>query len=506
VYLWSPLVAERLVIGHWPLLLTYAVLPWVFVKARSVRSGEGGMGPVVLLIAAGSLSAAGGVLVTLFAVICLVGRTRAAVRRTVLVVAAAALVNAPWWTAGLLNAGAAVSDPVGVEVFNARGEGGLPAWLTVLTTGGIWNADAAPTSRNGWPVTASLALVLVLSALGARRLRATRHRDRPRRSDLTRLAAAGAVGVALALVGVAVPSTMQWVVANLPGGGLLRDGSRALVLASPLLACLVAHGGRALVDAVTGRTAQTVVATVLVLAPVALLPDLAWGVGGRLEPVSYPEDYAAARAALEQRRATTEDARDVLILPFSSYRAPSWNDRRRTLDPLGRYLTPDYLASDTLVVSGRTVEGEDLRARRISSLLTRLAGAAGGGPSEQLSAGEARRAADALLAEGIGWVALDVEAEAATAGAAPTIRFPDEWLVHEGGRIVIWQLPAPAGDGAVGADDAGPGARAVLALAWVLAAGVLLVAVWQSLRARRSASLGLGRSRVTGSRTGRGRC
>ena len=38
VYVWSPFVAERLVIGHWPVLVGYAALPWVVNAARTWRS------------------------------------------------------------------------------------------------------------------------------------------------------------------------------------------------------------------------------------------------------------------------------------------------------------------------------------------------------------------------------------------------------------------------------------------------------------------------------------
>ena len=40
IAVWNPFVVERLVIGHWPVLLGYAVLPWLFVVGRTVR-GEG---------------------------------------------------------------------------------------------------------------------------------------------------------------------------------------------------------------------------------------------------------------------------------------------------------------------------------------------------------------------------------------------------------------------------------------------------------------------------------
>ena len=40
-YQWSPLVVERLLIGHWPVLIGWACLPWVLVLARRWRSTAG---------------------------------------------------------------------------------------------------------------------------------------------------------------------------------------------------------------------------------------------------------------------------------------------------------------------------------------------------------------------------------------------------------------------------------------------------------------------------------
>ena len=62
---------------------------------------------------------------------------------------------------------------------------------------------------------------------------------------------------------------------------------------------------------------------------------------------------------------------DVVLLPFSSYRQPVWNGGRKVLDPMGRYLTPDYLAADDLLVSGVRIAGEDPRARAAVRVLAR---------------------------------------------------------------------------------------------------------------------------------------
>src|SRR5215204_244727 len=38
-YAWNPYVAERLVQGHWALLVGYAALPWVLRAATDARAG-----------------------------------------------------------------------------------------------------------------------------------------------------------------------------------------------------------------------------------------------------------------------------------------------------------------------------------------------------------------------------------------------------------------------------------------------------------------------------------
>ncbi len=147
LYVWNPYVAERLGIGHWPLLLAYASLPWLLDAARRTRAGEAAIPTMVLWLALASTSAAGGVIAAVFALACVAGRGPAALKRSLLVAACALAVNAPWIVAGALHGSGALSDPRGVEAFAARAEGLLSLPLTVLGLGGIWNAEVVPASR-----------------------------------------------------------------------------------------------------------------------------------------------------------------------------------------------------------------------------------------------------------------------------------------------------------------------------------------------------------------------
>ena len=453
-YVWNPFVAERLGIGHWPLLLTYAALPWLLIEARRLGRGTGSPARMVLWIAVGSLSPAGGVMSVVAAVVG-VASARPGVRTVATTALGGVLLNAPWIVAGALHGGAGRGDPAGATAFAARSEGLLPAPLAVLGLGGIWNSEVVPASRLGWPAVAALVLLLALCAAGAAAWR--RAEDPPLRLALPLLAA---LGVVVALAGWAAPGAVAALGGAVPGAGLLRDGTRWVALLAPLLASLSGLGVARAAAAVRPGAVGLVVGTVLVLAPLALAPDVAAGLGGRLQAVDYPAEHAAARASLGRASATRSGGGgDVLLLPFSSYRAPSWNGDRRVLDPLGRYLRPDFLQSDDLYVSGRRVAGEDPRAARVARVLE------GGGAPDAV----ARR----LRAEGIGWVVLDLEAQRQVGAAVPSLPVvaeDDPRVVHAGRLLRVWELPGPV------ARDVDGVPAVPVAGAWGVAGLVLVVA------------------------------
>jgi hypothetical protein len=354
VYGWNALVAERLLMGAWPLLVGYAVLPWLLDAARRWRAEDRLPRTLLVLVPLGCLSASAG-LVTAVAVLAgAAGKGRTA--KAALLVAAG---NAPWLVAGLLHASSATSDSAAAEVFALRGEGSVPAPLAALTLGGIWNTAVQPGSRTGALGWVALVALVGLAAIGTRAWwRRTPGRER------TALLVCWVVGWSLAVLTWLAPGLVGWASEHVPGAGVVRDGARALVLCAPLLAVLVAEGVRFLATrAPRERVARVALAVGAVLLPVALLPGLALGVGHRIEPADYPASYDEARQLLEDRDG------DVLVLPLSSYRAPVWNHRHLVLDPIGRYLTHDYVASDVLVVDGVPLSGEDPRVRDAAQAL-----------------------------------------------------------------------------------------------------------------------------------------
>lgn len=436
VYQWNPFVVERLFLGHWPVLVGYAVLPWVILAARRWRT-EGRPPPsLLLLLPLGSLSASAGLATAVVVLAFTLGRTD--LRRTGLAAVLALAANAPWLVSGLLHAGTAVTDSSGAAAFALDGAGSVPGPVTALGLGGIWNVEVLLPSRTG---ALGWAYVIVLLALAALGLRAWWARED--RRDAIAFAGCWAVGYSLALLTWLAPGAMAWLVTEVPGAGLLRDGARALALCAPLLAVAAAEGSSVLKRRLpAGVVPQTVAVGVLAVLPVMLLPDAALGLSGRLEAVAFPSAYAAARAAVLSEPVTRGD---VLVLPLSSYRQPAWNGGRKVLDPIGRYLPRDYVASDDLVVSGDLISGEDPRVAAV-----------GGALREPTAVARAR----ALSAEGIGFVVVETDAP----GGAPELA--GRVLVDEGGLRLV-RL-----EGAV-VPDVPSGWQVAMGLAWSSYAGLL---------------------------------
>lgn len=372
---WNPFTIERLLLGHWPLLLAAAVLPWSLLAGRRLAGGGALPRWWPPLVALGSLSASAGLL-TALGVVLLTGATGRVRRRTwAWIVATLLAANAPWVVAGALAGGTTLATPgaarTAAEVFAARGPDGIPTAVALLGLGGVWNAQTVPTSLTG--PRAWLWALLVLVLLAALVVRAARV-SRERRESLLLLAGAG-IAVGVPLLGQLLPGFVALVSAQVPGGGVLRDGSRLVALALPAVVVglgavpgLLARrrGG----TGAAGRWAVAAVGLAGALLPVALLPDALGGAGGALRAVDPPAAYDEARDLLDE--AGGGSGATVLSLPFSAYRAPAWNHGRPVLDPLPRALGGvPVVASDELVVGGRGVAGESPLTAQVLSALAR---------------------------------------------------------------------------------------------------------------------------------------
>ncbi|TCO51680.1 hypothetical protein EV646_101673 [Kribbella antiqua] len=431
LYLWNPFVAERLRLGAWALLLGYAALPWLVRSAiRLRRSGVGW--PGFLLASAGcALTASGGITGLLVAALILLWPGE---RRGLVPLGGAVLLNLPWLVAGLVHGGVATVDPASVTAFAARDErygGVLP---TLLTLGGVWNADVVPGNRGDLLPLIIAFLMLLMSLAG---VVIWWRRDRL----VGALVVAAVVAVLLGLVGVVAPGAFAQVVAHVPGAGLFRDGQRYL---APLALLESLGFGVAVVALLRHVRLHRVVGATAVLLPLAALPALSGGPG--LKVSHYPDDWEQARRVL---------AGSFIPWPFESYRAPPWNGRRPVLDPMPRYFAQSSVVPDELIVDGHRLAGEDPRAAAVASALR--AGLRGGGDPTT-----------ALLQQGVGWLVVDRPA----GGPSPRDLMPGLTEEFSGPTVSVYRLagtPVP---------QRNPLWRTIAVLAaWALAGATLAAAI-----------------------------
>ena len=141
----------------------------------------------------------------------------------------------------------------------------------------------------------------------------------------------------------------------------------------------------------------------------ATLPDLAWGVGGKVAAVHYPPGWTAAAAVINA------DPRPVAVLPVDSMRHFTWAGPAPVLDPLPRWVRADVLTTGDLTISGQTVPGEGGRARAVQQLLV---------------AGADR---EALARAGVGWVVVESGGETAPLALPVAYRDDDLTVYRVGG-------------------------------------------------------------------------
>ena len=406
---WNPFVAERLLQGHWSLLVAYGCLPWVALAVLRLRAGDTGAAvwaAPVFWIALAGLTPTGGVLATIVALVCVTAPGSGVSRRVcaAAVIGTGLLTAGPWLTAAVLSDALGFPQAAGVAPFAARAEPFLGTLGSLAGLGGIWNAEAVPPSRTtGFALLATVVLlVIVVSGVPA-----VWRRDGGR--PLLVLAAASilvpaalATGPGLALLRAAVDGA--------PGLAILRDGQKWVALAIPGYALAGAGATLAL-----RRWMRPGLAALLCCgALLAVLPDLAWGVGGRVRPVHYPSAWQQVTARINT------DPQPVAVLPAETMRRFGWSGPAPVLDPLPRWLRAEVLATGDLLVAGQTLPGEGGRARRVQRLLL-----SGADPA-------------ALQRAGIGWVVVESGTPGTTGSAGDTLRQLPE--VYRDGDLALYRV------------------------------------------------------------------
>lgn len=370
---WNPYLAERIGIGHWGFVLGYAVLPWVATTAAAARSGSGRSrlhlaGTLLLATLTGSTGSVMALLVAV-TVLALPGRAAGESGRGRTLAWAAitwTALNAVWWVPFLRVAGSFDPDPGGVAAFRSRADTPYGVVGSLLTGGGIWNRAVWLPDRDSL-LLAGLALLLVLACVGVW-VAVRGWRAGPAQAGLALTGLLGLLLAALSAVGGG--SLVEWIVLNLPGGGLLRDSQKFLALWLVFVALAAGVTAERLRSFARERGADRPAALGLGAAvgvtACLTLPGLAWGASGRWRAVDYPPDQLALARQVEASQPGA-----VAVFPWTLYRRYAWNGDRVVLDPWQRLVARRVVVNDDLPLSTRLVRGEDRAADAISAALAR---------------------------------------------------------------------------------------------------------------------------------------
>ncbi len=361
---WNPWLAQRLEVGHWGFVLGYAALPWLVWAAQNCRRktpyGVVSLGIVSLLVA---LTGSTG---TVLAMLVLVGvLVLERPRRWASAgwgISIALLVSATWlWP--FVNASSRAADPQGVDAFAAQADTPWGVLVSVFTGGGIWNQAAWYPERQSWVLVAFAFCVAVVGIVALFRYAIPD-------DGLRGLGVVGLLSFGLATMS-ALPGgreVLLFLVNTVPGAGLLRDSQKFagpwMLAVSIGLGLLVKH----LVanEAVKLRRVGWLPVVVGILAPVIMLPSLAWGSRGSWEAVHYPGEFLEVAEHLDQAGEGS-----VAVFPWIQYRRFDWNNNRIVLDPWNRLTKKAVIVNDGLPLRDGWISGEDPRAVDVSNLLAR---------------------------------------------------------------------------------------------------------------------------------------
>jgi hypothetical protein len=379
-FVWNPFVAERLIMGQWAMLLGYAGLPWVLreICRREDRVSLGRLAAALLPAAVGGFAAMSITVLTAVPVALWASRDAGRRARTIaLTLAALAVACLPWAIPSVLTA--VHADPNGAAAFAARADTPFGTLGSLAALGGIWNAQAVPAGYGGWA--SGCWLAVVIAAWAGYVFIARRRRLCPG------LGIAAACGFAVAALGISTPTLalLRTAITIWPGFALARDAQQFIAPVAVAVSLGLGSGIAALIgwarsrpqpDAgeagggPAGRAPAAGPAAALgvmaLLAPVILLPGMAWGAAGRLTAVQYPASWLRARQIIDGGPARGS----ALLLPWAQYRRYPWNHGEAVYDPWPRLVSRPMVWNDALTVGSVTVAAESPQARSLGPVIT----------------------------------------------------------------------------------------------------------------------------------------
>jgi hypothetical protein len=330
-YCLTPVVFDRLWVGHSGYLVGYALLPFVVNSFRAARSGEQlawvRVGAWIALATAASPHFIWISIFLLLGLLCTERPTRRVIAGAALAVTLAGLCSAYLLPNSKDETRQFTVDQRDISAYSAHAIGDEPLAFTVATMRGFWRMDRL-LPVNDFP---GRELLLVVGALivvlgigwGVKEGR-----------RLARGLVLASVFATLLALGDRGPtgSLFMLLFDHVPGFAIMREPLKFVAINAVALSFAFGLGidrfQRAGTDsaakASTSTTALTAVIAIVV--PLALSPGLFWGYGNRLQAVDYPTTWDRADEQMTGSGA-------VLALPWHQYLTFPFLDERIVVNP-----------------------------------------------------------------------------------------------------------------------------------------------------------------------------
>jgi hypothetical protein len=383
LYCANPFVLQRIYVGHFGLLLGYALLPFAVTSAlRFVQSGNWWMPTPALWWAV--LTALSPHFTWIYGVVLVaVWLTHTpsrvtSVSRLVAVGATFALLSMyillPHMATQLSVSTGTSSD---LALYHTTGDPHLGLFANVFGLYGFWRLGPGPTLPKdvvtGWPFLL-LALLFVASVGAAARLRGvhgsspTQGEDPPSRRTPAALLIIGIAGYFLAL-GAQGPTgpLFRWAYFHVPFFAVMREPQKCLMLTALAYAVFFGWGVERFAGSVTrlrldGRTVGA--ATLAVLLPLAYTPTIFDGLAGQIAPSHLPPSWQAAD------RLIGDGPGQILFLPWHLYLAFPFTDERVIANPAPASFRRSVISGDNVEAGGIETTSTSTRSAYLEHLFT----------------------------------------------------------------------------------------------------------------------------------------
>lgn len=327
LYAFGPFMLTRTAVGHFPITVTMAALPWVVTHLL-----DPGRNLSRTMLSAAALSIGGHFGGSIALLVAVVGVATGRRHRAAAGIGVTIAAQSMWLVPAIAVASTVHIDPSPGTVFGADLRGPF-GWLALFSGGGFWNTAF----QIGTPVVLAVAgaALLGLAVIGTPRL------PPDVRRSLVTLSAIGALVTVLGALDASRP-LVEAATSNLVGA-VWRDSQRVFVVTLLWLAPTACRGAERLGAWIAAR--QTEAGAAMTVLPLALAVAVSapswWGLAGQLDAEPLPASWAHARSIVRS------DDGAIVALPWAQYYDQSFGRGRvrRVLDPMPLFLGGDVIAS-----------------------------------------------------------------------------------------------------------------------------------------------------------------